>query len=201
MIDKLGTKWIEIDLDALYANVRAIRRLVYPSRVIAVVKADAYGHGAAEVARTAARAGADMFAVSCLEEAIELRRAFFSREILVLGALPENQAADIVNYDLTPSLCTLGFARALSQYAAKRKKSVPAHVCVDTGIGRVGPFYDEALPFIRKVFALKNIRLTGLYSHFATADDDLRFARLQRERFQSLLVELKRNHIRFPLVH
>ncbi|MFH0920110.1 MAG: alanine racemase [Fibrobacterota bacterium] len=201
MIDKLGTKWIEIDLDALKHNLRAIQKRVAPAGVIAVIKADAYGHGAVEVAQAAEKCGIRIFAVSCLEEAIELRRAFFNREILVFGSLPESQVCDIVNYGLTPSLCTLEFARALSIYAAKRKKTVKVHVCVDTGMGRVGPYYTEAVAFIRKVAVLKNLKLEGLYSHFSTSDDDASFAQLQKGRFDSLLAGLKKCGIRFPLVH
>lgn len=200
-IDKLGTKWVEINLDALEKNLRSIRKKIGPAGIIAVIKADAYGHGAVETARCAERVGIRTFAVSCLEEAIELRRNFVNREILLLGALPENQVCDLVTYQLTPTVCSLDFAKALSREAVRLGKEVNVHVCVDTGDGRVGPYYTEALPFIRHVAALKSLKLTGLYSHFSTADDDARFAATQKERFESLLLELRQSGLHISMVH
>jgi len=200
-IDKLGSKWVEINLSVLDRNFRHIIRKVAPADLIAVVKADAYGHGAVEVARCAEKCGARVFAVSCLEEAIELRRNFVNREILIFGAPPENQIIDIINYGLTPTVCSLSFAKTLSKEAARLKKEVKVHVCVDTGDGRVGPFYAQALPFIRQVAAIKHLKLTGLYSHFSTADEDIRFAKTQMERFDCLLSELRESGLRIPMIH
>lgn len=201
MIDKLGIKWVEINLDVLERNFRHIAKRAAPAAIIAVVKADAYGHGAVEVARCAEKCGVRTFAVSCLEEAIELRRSFFNRDILVFGAMPENQICDILNYELTPSVGTLGFAQALSREARKRKRTVNVHVCVDTGDGRVGPFHTEAPGFVRKVCKLPNVKVAGLYSHFSTADDDPGFAGLQLERFNAVVDELNRHGIEIPMLH
>ncbi len=200
-IDKLGSKWVEIDLDALARNIKLIGKKAAPAGIIAVVKADAYGHGAVEVARCVEKCGVRVFAVSCLEEAIELRRNFVNREILIFGAPPENQICDIITYDLTPTVSSLEFAHALSREAVRFNKEIKAHICIDTGDGRVGPFYSGALPFIRQIAGLKNIRLTGLYSHFSTADDDINFAKTQKGRFDSLLLELRESGVHVPMVH
>jgi alanine racemase len=200
-IDKLGSKWVEINLDVLERNLRQIQKRIAPAGLIAVVKADAYGHGAVEVARCAEKIGVRFFAVSCLEEAIELRRSFVNREILIFGAPPENQVCDILTYDLTPTVCSLEFAKALSREAVRLGKEVRVHVCVDTGDGRVGPFYSQAAHFIRKVASLRKLKLTGLYSHFSTADEDFGFAAAQQGRFESLLSELRESGLHVPMIH
>jgi alanine racemase len=202
MIDKLGTKWIEIDLDNLASNIRVISKRVAPAEVIGVVKADAYGHGALEVADTMAKSGVKLFAVSCLEEAIELRRFFFDKKVLLFGAAPLSQISDIINYEITPTICTLEFAETLNKSAAKRNRVVEAHVEVDTGMGRVGPLFDKALSFIKQLKKLKHVKITGLYSHFATSDEILSsFALLQKKRFDELLDLLKNDGIKIPLIH
>ena len=202
MIDKLGVKWVEINLGALSRNIREIKRRVSPARVMAVVKADAYGHGAVEVAREAVKCGVRDFGVSCLEEAIDLRRNFIKGDIVVLGAQPASQICDILNYELSPSICTENFARALSHEAVRLQKRVKVHVCVDTGMGRVGPSYARALPLIRLCAALPGIALTGVYSHFATADSERTgFALMQQRRFEKLLRQVEAAGIPVPLAH
>lgn len=202
MIDKLGVKWVEINLDALSHNLREIKRRVRPARLMAVVKADAYGHGAVEVARTAVKCGIRDFGVSCLEEAIDLRRNFVKGEILIFGALPESQICDIINYGLTPSICTPEFAQALSAEARRLGKTVNVHVCVDTGMGRVGPYYTKALPLIRLAASLPNLKLAGLYSHFATADSEsTAFALRQQKRFDTLLKQVRKEGIDVGMNH
>ncbi len=203
MIDKYGTKWIEIDLENLAGNIRLIKQRINNASIIGVVKADAYGHGAPEVASVLAANGVNLFAVSCIEEAIELRRAFLNREILLMGASPISQIADIINYQITPTICTVEFATALNKEAVKRKKTIGVHIEVDTGMGRVGPRHDIAVKFIKKISKLKNLRLAGLYSHFATADEnDLSFAFIQQERFSLLVAKLgKEKLLDSVLVH
>jgi alanine racemase len=202
MIDKFGTKWIEIDLDNLSHNIRIISKKVVPADIIGVIKADAYGHGALEVADTMAKCGVKLFAVSCLEEAIELRRFFFDKSVLLFGSSPLSQISDIINYEITPTICTIEFAQSLNKSAAKRNRIVEVHIEVDTGMGRVGPFYDKALAFIKQIKKLKHIKVTGLYSHFATSDEnDSSFALLQKKRFDELLDSLKQNGIKIPFIH
>ncbi|MBL8024983.1 MAG: alanine racemase [Fibrobacteres bacterium] len=202
MIDKLGTKWIEIDLDNLNHNIRVISKKVAPAAVIGVVKADAYGHGAVEVAETMAKCGVKLFAVSCLEEAIELRRSFFDKGILLFGAPPVSQISDIINYEITPTVCTLEFASALNKAAQKRNKKIGVHVEIDTGMGRIGPSFDNAVKFIKSIIKFKNISITGLFSHYATSDeDDSSFASVQTNRFEELLRVLKKDSIKIPLIH
>jgi alanine racemase len=154
------------------------------------------------VSRVARQCGVKVLGVSCLEEAIDLRRNFIRGEILILGALPESQICDLLNYDLTPTICTPEFGKALSRQALRLKKRVRAHICVDTGDGRVGPYYPDALHHIKQMIKLKNISIQGLYSHFATADAQSPvFALKQKKRFEQVLKMLEQSNISIPCLH
>ncbi|OGJ87550.1 MAG: alanine racemase [Candidatus Raymondbacteria bacterium RifOxyA12_full_50_37] len=201
MIDKLGTKWIEINLDVLGRNIKAIKEHVSPVGIMAVIKADAYGHGAVEVARHLEKCGIRIFAVSCLEEAIELRQHFISKGILIFGAIPEAQICDIINYDLMPTITTADFAASLDKQAGEMGKIVRAHIYIDTGMGRVGPLYSEAAPFIKKMARFKNIKVTGIYTHFATSELADAFAQEQRKRFDAILKNLTQEGIVISAAH
>jgi len=202
MIDAMGTKWLEIDLNILGRNLKGIGRYVSPAAILAVVKADGYGHGAEAVASTAAKAGVRIFGVSCLEEAIALRQSMFKREILIFGALPNSQVLDILNYNLTATICSLSFASALSKEAVRLKRTAKAHICVDTGMGRVGPLHSEAAAFVQRVKRFPGIRIAGLFSHFATSEKAGNpFVRQQIRRFQRLQQELRKEKISIPAFH
>jgi len=182
--------WAEIDLDALTANVRALRRFVGPSvEIMAVVKANAYGHGAVPVAQTALAAGATRLAVHRVQEGIELRRAGITAPILLLGYAPLRTAPAVVRYNLTPTIITQEFAEAL---AAEAERPVPVHVKVDTGLSRYGVLPEETVDFVRMLQRLPRIHVEGIYTHFATADEaDPSYVRRQLDRFRSVLQALK----------
>ncbi|MFR7478818.1 MAG: alanine racemase, partial [Acutalibacteraceae bacterium] len=144
MNDFLRRTWAEIDLDALTENYRAIRAVVSKeSMMCCVVKADAYGHGAPTVARLYQQLGADWFAVSNLEEAVQLRRSGIRRPILILGYTPPEMAGMLMQEDIAQSVLSLEYARALSEQAQKARGRVRCHIKVDTGMSRIGFFYQQ----------------------------------------------------------
>jgi alanine racemase len=194
--------WAEIDLDAIAHNVRELRRVTRPAaRLIAVVKADGYGHGAEAVARIALANGADMLAVARIDEGVELRRAGFTAPILVMGPTFPEFADRIIDHDLVQGVTALDNARALAARARARGAVIPIHLKVDTGMGRLGlvpdcgaPDRTAALPAVAEVHALTQLdglRLEGVFTHFAAADEsDKSFANLQLDIFRRFLAQL-----------
>lgn len=176
--------WLEIDLDAYAHNVAQIRGHVGPERgLIAVVKANAYAHGAVAIGHCALAGGAQALAVALLQEAVELRQAGIAAPLLVLGAGDGSDADGFVEHDVMPAVATIGFARALSEAAARQGKTALCHVKLDTGMGRQGVRPDEVAGFGRSLLALSNLRVSGVFSHFADSATDEAFTRQQRECF------------------
>jgi alanine racemase len=166
----LRPTWAVVDLDAIAHNVRVIRRAVEPAEVIAVVKADGYGHGAVQVARTALSAGATWLAVALVEEGEELRAAGITVPILLLTEPPPEAADRIVASDLTPTVYTLPFSEALRRSAGKRGRRVRIHVKADTGMGRVGVPEHEWERALRNLRAWPELEVHAFWTHFACAD-------------------------------
>ena len=163
--------WAEIDLDAITYNVQAFKRHVGDRvKVIAVVKADAYGHGALQVSQAALDAGAEMLAVHRAIEGVELRKAGVQVPILVMGYTAPDGAELIAAHRLTASLMTVEFAQALSGRAQALGLRMPVHIKVDSGMSRYGVLPDETIGFLRSISTLDGISLEGLFTHFATAD-------------------------------
>lgn len=184
--------WLEINLSAIGGNLRAVKDLVGPStQVIAVVKANAYGHGAASVARELVGAGADMLAVALPQEGVELREAGLSAPILVLGAAEEEEAEDFCRHDLTAALSDLGFARAVSRAAQRRGATAQAHVKVDSGMGRQGVRAQEVAALAAEIAALPSLTITGAFSHFAACPRDAEFTREQGSVFSEAVGALE----------
>ncbi len=195
--------WAEVDLDAIAENTRAMKRWVGEEvEIIAVVKANAYGHGAVPVARTVLAAGASRLAVHRLHEGIALRRAGIEAPILVMAPLLPAQAPEVVRWRLTPTLSLPEAARALDAAARAAGRPIPVHVEVDTGMGRAGISPEEVLPFLRALQEMEGLVLEGLYTHFATADEsDPGFAMHQLRRFEAVIATLEAGGIRVPLRH
>ncbi|MFQ5946256.1 MAG: alanine racemase, partial [Anaerolineae bacterium] len=203
--------WVEIDLSAVAHNVRRIVEEVGPEvRVLAALKADAYGHGAVQVARTAMANGASMLGVACLPEAQELRRAGIDAPILVLGYTPAWQARDALLIDLRTTIFSTDAAEALSRAAEGLDRDAIVHVKVDTGMGRLGLKPEEVVAFLRKVSALPRLELEGLFTHFAVADTvdawgQAGWARDYTEgqiaTFTEVLDEVKEAGFEIPLAH
>jgi alanine racemase len=194
--------WIEVDLAAYAHNLRAIREQVGGRRVLAVVKANGYGHGLVPIARTAVMTGADMLGVALVEEGIALRQAAIRAPILVLGpALPE-QARAVVSHGLEQVVSHREVAAALAREAVARGETVALHIKVDSGMGRVGVPPAEALDLCREVAALPGARLAGVLTHFATSDEpDVSYSREQLERFLGVVRQVRETFPSPPLFH
>ena len=163
--------WAEIDLNRLGENFRSIKSFCGDDlRYMAVIKADAYGHGAVECARKLEAEGADWFGVACLEEAAELRQAGITLPILVFGGAWPGQEISFLNFDLTPMVFTLEQAERVNEAAIRANKVVGIHAKIDTGMNRVGFRLEEVASAARKMSELRNIRVEGLMTHFAVAD-------------------------------
>ncbi|MCL6449999.1 MAG: alanine racemase [Acetobacteraceae bacterium] len=181
--------WAEVDLDAVAHNVAAIRRHIGPhSALMAVVKADAYGHGAVEVGRACLEAGAKWLAVATPEEGVELRRAGISAPILVMCLAHPSQAAAVVEHRLSQTVCNWELAQALDGAARARGVQAAVHLKIDTGLTRLGLVSPrDAVEFARGLQGLPGLRLEGTYTHMADADaEDKSFTRLQFERFMEV---------------
>ena len=175
--------YAEIDLGAIRRNAEAIKAYT-GKRLIAVVKADAYGHGVAPVTE-ALRSVADMFAVATIEEGVALRQAGIREPMLVLFNVFPEQAAQIVEYELTPTIADWKFANRLNDIASK---PVHVHVNINTGMNRSGVRWTEATQFLNRLETLNRLEVSGLFTHLATADEaDKRYVSVQLERFSSVL--------------
>ena len=164
--------WAEIDLNNLVANFNRVRRLVTPAaRVMAILKANAYGHGAVECAQRLAREGADWFGVALPEEGIQLRAAGIKEPILLLAGYWPGQAAACIQHQLTSVVYRLEMIEALNQAAANAGVVIDVHVKVDTGMGRLGVRFDQLNEFIPALAQFRNVRIDGIMTHLAAADD------------------------------
>ncbi len=180
--------WAEIDLDALAANYRLIRDRVAPGvKVLAAVKANAYGHGAIECARRLESEGVDWFGVALPEEGIELRQAGITKPVLCLGGIWNGQERACLQFKLTPVVYRGDIVQSLNRAANEMGLIADAHVKIDTGMGRLGVRPDSVSEFCEGLGEFKNVRIDGLMTHLAAADDDAheQFTKAQLDRFQA----------------
>ncbi len=205
-----------IDLDAIQKNIHNLKQITdKKSKFMAVVKADAYGHGAVQVAKTAVEAGADWLGLARLNKVAEIRQAGIKVPILVFGYIHPSQAAMINDLDLVATVYDFEMAKALSSKAILLNRPVKVHLKVDTGMGRVGIVIGrnnksladktarkQVLKEIEKIIKLPGIDFNGIYTHFAAADHkDRTYTDLQIELFASLLDDLKKKKIEFEICH
>ncbi len=198
----LRPAWAEIDLDNLIKNYKLIRKVVKDKKIISVVKADAYGHGAVEVSKVLEELNTDYLAVATLEEGIELRVNGISKPILIFGYIFPKQVNYLLDFSLTPTIFSLDIAKELDNLCQMRNEKTNVHIKIDTGMGRVGVNWDESLEFIKEINKLKNLKIEGLYAHFSSADEkDKSFTRIQFERFEKIINKLEKEGIEIPLKH
>lgn len=185
--------WVEVDQGALRRNVRAFKNLLSPGqRLCCVVKADAYGHGAAQCAKIMQAAGADMFAVATLDEGIELRRCGVKIPILMLSEPPLSAIDLLLEYQVMPSLYTAEFALAYGERSVELGVVGRYHMAIETGMNRIGVHYTDVLNFRRSIDFHRGIACDGVFTHFATADDpDGWDYKLQCKRFEEAVAALK----------
>jgi alanine racemase len=186
-----------VDLGAIARNFRRIvehvasERPDRPPRVIAVVKANAYGHGAGQVARALEDAGADLLACADIEEGAALRAAGVHADILIFGALSVSDLDGLFDCSLIPTISTPGAARAVQSVAARYKRRLPYHLKIDTGMNRLGFRYDNVRRSLPELLASENLELDAVYTHFATADEpDSTLFNEQRLRFERTLIAI-----------
>ena len=202
--------WAEIDLDAISHNVKGIKNIIRPDvKLMAVVKADAYGHGAFEVAKTCLESGAERLAVAFVDEAVELREKGIDVPILLLGVSMPDAIGNIIKYDITPAVADVEFAKQLSKAAVAAQKTVKIHIKADTGMFRIGFQFTgdieqrlETVEKIVEISKLPNIEIEGMFTHLSTADQaDTGYTKKQFENFMELYEKLKARGVQIPLRH
>ena len=207
--------WAEIDLNAYAHNIRELRRISRPpARLMAVVKANGYGHGAIQVAREALSNGAQYLGVARLNEAIPLREAGLEAPTLILGYSSPELAPLLIEYDLTQTVYSLSTASALSEQAVRKGKKINVHLKVDSGMGRLGLLLESTggspdnnvlqstVQTIESIIRLAGLTVEGIFTHFATADSaDKSYADLQLQRFMELLNGLQKEGLAPPMKH
>jgi len=199
----LGPTWIEVNLDAIAQNVRNIKKLIGEKKeLMAVVKGNGYGHDILEVSSLVLKNGASRLAVARLEEAIFLRKIGITVPILVLGLTLKQQAELLVSYNITPTVCKYETIEKFSKFAVKEGKTVKVHIKVDTGMGRIGIFPNHVSDFVKKVKALRNIEIEGIFTHFSVADEkDKTYTEAQFKKFMEVITILKKEGIKIPIKH
>lgn len=192
---------VVVDLDRIAENFQAIKNIAGENtKVLAVIKADAYGHGAVETAREL-QDSCDFFGVADIDEAMQLRIAGFDTPILILGRTDPYYSDAVIKYDIRTTISCLSDALALSSEGAKQNKKAKVHIALDTGMSRIG-FQQDEIGIIKEISQLPFIEIEGVFSHYATADEpDLSKANRQRELFDSFIVELEKEGIGIPIKH
>jgi alanine racemase len=200
--DELRPTQLEIDLDRLAENFRAIAAHVAPARVMPILKANAYGHGLVEVARMLERVGAPYVGVAYLEEALRLRQEGVRMPVLVLGGIVGSQIPRFLEQDLTLTASSVDKLRAIEGHAAALGRTATVHLKVDTGMERIGVHWYSAEKLVEESLRCRHVRVEGIFTHFANADSpDLGHARLQLERFHEVLRLYERRSVPVPLRH
>jgi alanine racemase len=198
--------WVEIDRSALADNVHQIKGLLAPNtKIMAVVKADAYGHGAIDIARTVVAEGVEWLAVATVTEGIELRSAGIAAPILILGAVNSAvQVQAIAKWGLQPTICNIEQATLISKAIARLelKEPLAVHLKLDTGMSRLGTNWQQAVAFFSEVKSLPYLEISSLYSHLATADEiDPTVMEMQLDRFQQSIAAISNAGYQLPLLH
>lgn len=195
-----------VNLEAIRHNLNEVRKkLKADTKLMAVIKADAYGHGAVALAKAIGNSGngIDFYGVAIIEEAIELREAGIDKPILILGYTPKEQYDLVVAYDVAQTIFQYEMAEALSLEAKRQNKSAKIHIKIDTGMTRIG-YTDtiDSIEEIKRIAALENIEIEGIFSHFARADEEDRSCtELQLKRFNAFLERLEKEEIHIPIKH
>ena len=202
--EALRAAWAEINVSNLDFNIKRIKEKVGEGkRITGIIKADGYGHGAVKVASVLRANGIDSFGVATLSEAIKLRNAGYkTEEILILGLTPDPYVDTLIEYDLTPVVCSYANAEKISEAAKKAGKVVEGFIAVDTGMGRIGYIPEDpvAVEECKMIANLSNFKIRGIFSHFATADaEDKNYAHLQEQRYAAFYKKLQNENIKIPV--
>lgn len=192
----------EISLAKLKNNYNIVKELVGDKvKIMAMIKANAYGHGMIEIARELITQGVNYLGVAYLEEAIYLRKKGITSPILVLGAINTDQIKDFIINDIEITSSSLDKSKAISEIAVKLGKTARIHLKIDTGMARIGVQWYNSENFIEKTYNLPHINVVGIFSHFAKADCDMEFTNLQLSRFESVIEAIAKKNIKPELIH
>lgn len=203
MFKSIRPVWEEISLDNLKHNLREIRRISHSKEIIAVIKGDAYGHGALGIVPTLLENGVTRLAVAIITEAMEIRRAGIDAPLMILGYTPLTFAMQLVVYDIEQTVYSYEYAEELSKEAKMHNKKAKIHIALDTGMGRIGFLPNEkSLEDVYKISTLPNISIVGLFSHFSSADEkDKQYTISQFKKFQWFYEELKIRGVNVGIKH
>lgn len=195
--------WVEVNLDNLSHNMKEIRRISKSKEIIAVVKADAYGHGALDIVSTLLENGATRLAVAVANEAVELRRGGVTCPIMILGFTPDRLIESLLKYDIEQTVYNYDLAEKISSMAVKNNKVAKIHIALDTGMGRIGFKPDlHGIEQVYKISKLPNIILESVFSHFSSADEeDKGYTNMQFEKFKWFCNKLKEEGINVNIRH
>jgi Alr-MurF fusion protein len=202
LVQPTHPSWVELDMGALANNVREVKNMIGDNVVLmAVVKADAYGHGAAAVSRTALLNGAEYLAVASMNEALELRNAGIEAPILVLSYTPTYFVRQAVRLNIAVTLYDLDLARAYDRIARETDGKLRIHLKIDTGMGRLGVLPEDAMPFFRHMINLSHVEIEGLYTHFSVAGEDAEYTAEQVKAFKGVIKPLRASGFDFKYIH
>ena len=202
--------WAEVNLDAIQSNILNIRKsLADNTKIMAVVKADAYGHGCLETANKLIESGVDYFAVACVDEALLLRRHGVKEPILILGSTAKERYNEVIDNNITQTIFDFESAKMLSEKAENKDIKAKVHIKIDTGMARLGFLYgyddkdnDATVEDILKIASLKGIDAEGIFTHFALADEpESDFTEKQFADFMDLIAKLEQNGVKFRYRH
>ncbi|MBI4652582.1 alanine racemase [Candidatus Desantisbacteria bacterium] len=193
--------WVEINLDNIIFNMQKLRGKVGPDiKIMAIVKANGYGHGLCEIGHTVLESGADFLGVATIYEAIKLRQSGIKVKIFLTNAVLPEQIDEIIKWDITPFVYDIKLVKALDAELKKASKKISVHVKIDTGMGRLGLAPENFLDFITELQSLKNLNFEGVLTHFAQSDDE-EYTDFQLERFNVIINKAYKRGITFTYIH
>lgn len=199
----LRPAWAEIDLDAIAYNTRNIKKLIGDKDLIAVVKANCYGHGVIDIIPTLLENGASRFAVAMISEALEIRDNKITAPVMILGFTPLYLGEELINNNIEQTVYDLDYAKELSKIALTLNKKAKIHIAIDTGMGRIGFLPNEkSIDNITEICSLEGIEVIGIFTHFSTSDEkDKEYSHDQFTKMLSVMDTLKKRGIDIPLKH
>ena len=195
--------WIEVNLSAIENNLKAVKSAVSPStKILAIVKADAYGHGAVEVSRALEQNGIEMLGVAFPEEGIELRKKNINGPILILNPVVSEQIEEVIQHSLRVTVCNLDIANEISVIAKKYHRNISVHIEIDTGMGGAGVCPDNALFLTKALLLIDNLDIEGVFTHFNSSEEkDKSYTYEQNKKFKKFIKQLENAKINIPLIH
>lgn len=203
MRELLGSTWIEINLDSVKQNIKNIKNCIdKQAQIMGVVKGNAYGHDSVEVSKTLIEQGVEQLAVARIEEAIVLRKNSINVPILVLSVSLKEQLSLYLDYNVMPTISNIETAKKFDEIASRYRKKLKVHLKIETGMGRLGIMPEVAFCSLKKIKAMDNIDVQGIYTHFSTADEDNKeYTNDQFKIFRNVMDQIKRNNINIPFFH